>query len=111
MHFCFSSHALSPDVDSTRPQRNTNPPRCTEEEKRELYNRLDPSGGYAGISCIDLVSFVKGPTDNYGGDAVAAASDTLVAASAVLAVQDEQGGTGKLLRRAQATVVEAAQVL
>lgn len=86
---------------------NATPPRCTEVEKRILYNRLDPSGGGAGISCIDLVSFVEGPADYDGGGAAAAASDMAFAASAV---QDEEGGMGKLLRRAQATIVEAAQV-
>lgn len=88
-----------------------NPPRCTEDEKRELYNRLDPSGGGAGISCVDLVGFVEGAADDFGGGAFATASDTVIAASAALAVQDEQAGMGKLLRRAQATIVEAAQVL
>eukprot|EP00752_Nemacystus_decipiens_P007715 g6898.t1 len=82
---------------------------CAEDEKRELYNRLDPSGGVAGISCVDLVGFIEGPVDNHGGGPVAATSNTLVAVSAALAAQDEQGVTGKLLRRAQATIVEAAQ--
>lgn len=108
----FLSPTLSPGFDSMRPKRNATPPRCTEDEKRELYNRLDPSGGGAGVCCVDLVGFVEGPVDDYGGGAVTTTSDTLVAASAALAAfQDEQGAMGKLLRRAQATIVEAAQVL
>lgn len=107
----FLKRSLS-GFNSNRLQRNATPPRCTEEEKRELYNRLDPSGGGAGISCIDLVGFVEGPADDGGGGGTAAtASDTAFAASAAAsAVQDEEGGVGKLLRRAQATIVEAAQV-
>lgn len=88
----------------------TQPPRCTEDEKRELYNRLDPSGGGAGISCADLVGFVEGAADDYGGGAAPAASDTAFAALTAPAFQDEEGGMGKLLRRTQATIVEAAQV-
>lgn len=91
---------------------NANSQRCAQDEKRELYNRLDPSGGGAGICCADLACFVEGPAADYGGGAAAAAaSDAVFAVSAALAVKDEQDGVGKLLRRAQATIVEAAQVL
>lgn len=76
-----------------------------------LYEKLDQSGGGAGVSCIDLVGFVEGPDDYDSGGAAAAAFGTGFAASAAVAVQDEEGAMGKLLRRAQATVVEAAQVL
>lgn len=82
-------------------------PRCTDDEKRALYRRFDPSGGGLGISCVDLVGYIdEGPTGHDGG---AGAVDTAFEAATV-AVQDEEGGVGKLLRRAQATIVEAAQV-
>lgn len=71
--------------------------RCTADEKSLLYKRLDPTG--AGVSCRDLVSFVEAPTDG----------DNHLPDTA-LVVMPAEGGEGKMLRRAQATIVEAAQV-
>lgn len=66
-----------------------------------MRKRLDPTG--AGVSCHDLVGFVEGPED---GD-----SDRPACAHSVrAAVAFQESREGKLLRRAQATVVEAAQV-
>ncbi|CAM9771974.1 unnamed protein product, partial [Ectocarpus sp. 6 AP-2014] len=77
--------------------------KCTEDEKSALYNRLDLSGGNAGIVCTDLVAFVEGPADYDNG-----VVDTAIGAVTV-ASRDEERGVGKLLRRAQVTIVEAAQ--
>lgn len=78
--------------------------RCTDDEKSVLYNRLDLSGSNAGIVCTDLVAFVEGPVDYDNG-----VVDTAIG-MATVASRDEERGVGKLLRRAQATIVEAAQV-
>lgn len=78
--------------------------RCTDDEKSALYNRLDISGGNTGIVCTDLVAFVEGPVDYDSG-----VVDSDIGAVTV-ASRDEERGLGKLLRRAQATIVEAAQV-
>ncbi|CAM9630579.1 unnamed protein product, partial [Ectocarpus sp. 4 AP-2014] len=77
--------------------------KCTDDEKSALYNRLDLSRGNAGIVCTDLVAFVEGPAD-YDNGVVDPAIGALTVAS-----RDEERGVGKLLRRAQATIVEAAQ--
>lgn len=66
-----------------------------------MHKRLDPTG--AGVNCRDLVSFVEGPED---GDIDRPGYVHSVQAAVAL----QEGGEGKLLRRAQATVVEAAQV-
>lgn len=77
----------------------------TEDDTSALYKRLDPTG--AGVSCHDLVGFVEGPVDDDDGDGHH--MNAYAAQQAALTMQDE-AGVGKLLRRAQATVVEAAQV-
>lgn len=77
----------------------------TEDDTNALYNRLDPTGG--GVSCHDLVGFVEGPVGDGDGDGHH--MDAYAAQQAEVTMQDE-AGVGKLLRRAQATVVEAAQV-
>lgn len=80
----------------------------TEDDTSALYKRLDPTG--VGVSCHDLVGFVEGPVDGDGYDGGDSHHmDAYAAQQAAVAMQDE-AGAGKLLRRAQATVVEAAQV-
>lgn len=70
--------------------------RYTDDEKSALFKRLDPVG--AGVSCNDLVDFLEEPEDDNMMLTIAASTHS-------------EGSEGKLLRRAQATVVEAAQVL
>ncbi|CAM9773902.1 unnamed protein product [Scytosiphon promiscuus] len=81
---------------------------CTGDEKRAIYARLDPSGGGQGIRCADLVRFVEEP-DYSDSPGVAAVGDTDLVTAVKAALEDEEGGVGKLLRRAQSTIVEAAQ--
>lgn len=106
LHLCLVFFSSKLGSRESRKNQSFSPPlapRCTEDEKRALYARLDPSGGGAGISCVDLVGFIEeGPTSYDDVDTAFEA--------ATVAVQDEEAGVGKLLRRAQATIVEAAQV-
>lgn len=83
--------------------------RCTDDERRAIYSRLDPTAGGEGISCADLVRFVEEP-NHYDNAGAATVDDTNLVTAVTAALHDEERGVGKLLRRAQATVVEAAQV-
>lgn len=73
-----------------------------------VYNRLNPSGD-EGISPADLAGFVEG-TNDYDTVGTAVVGDPNLVNAVTATLQDEERGVGKLLRRAQSTVVEAAQV-
>lgn len=74
-----------------------------------LYKRLDPTGGDAGVSCHDLVSFVvESPNERSHSYLRNEHKQFDMSQTAILA---GEGTEGRLLRRAQATVVEAAQVM